>query len=47
LKGDLPEGHEQGDDSKIRRDLPARYVSLGAISADLGAPAHRWAGGEQ
>ena len=47
LKDDLPDGHEVGDDSKIRRDLPTRYVSLGEISADLGAPAHRWAGGEQ
>ena len=47
LKGDLPDGHELGDDSKIRRDLPTRHVSLGDISANLGAPAHRWTGGEQ
>ena len=47
LKGDLPDGHELGDDSKIRRDLPSRYVLLGEISENLGAPAHRWNGGEQ
>lgn len=47
LKGDLPDGHELGDDSKIRRDLPTRHVSLGDISANLGAPSHRWTGGEQ
>ena len=47
LSGDLPEGHEQGDDSKIRRDLPERFVRLGEVSANLGAPAHRWNGGEQ
>ena len=47
LKGDLPDGHELGDDSKIRRDLPVRHISLGDISANLGAPAHRWTGGEQ
>lgn len=47
LSGDLPEGHEQGDVSKIRRALPQRFVRLGEISANLGAPAHRWNGGEQ
>ena len=47
LSGDLPEGHEAGDDSKIRRPLPQRFVRLGEISANLGAPAHRWNGGEQ
>ncbi|MAK78494.1 MAG: 50S ribosomal protein L13 [Euryarchaeota archaeon] len=47
LSGDLPEGHENGDDSKIRRELPLRFVRLGDISANLGAPAHRWIGGEQ
>ena len=47
LKGDLPEGHVRGDDSKIRRDLPTRYITLGEVSSDLGAPAHRWMGGEQ
>ena len=47
LSVDLPEGHEQGDDSKIRRELPERFVRLGEISANLGAPVHRWAGGEQ
>ncbi|MCS5538293.1 MAG: hypothetical protein NZ770_09325, partial [Candidatus Poseidoniaceae archaeon] len=46
LDGELPDGHEKGDDSKIRRDLPNRYVSLGDISAALGAPVHRWNGGE-
>ena len=40
-------GTEAGDDSKIRRDLPTRFVRLGDISANLGAPAHRWNGGEQ
>ena len=47
LSGDLPEGHEPGDDSKIRRGLPVRFVSLGEISANLGAPIHRWNGGDQ
>ena len=45
--GDLPEGHQHGDDSKFRRDLPDRYIRLGDVSADLGAPAHRWTGGDQ
>ena len=47
LSGELPEGHENGDDSKFRRDLPERFITLGEISADLGAPSHRWNGGEQ
>lgn len=47
LSGDLPEGHQAGDDSKIRRNLPMRFVRLGEISANLGAPSHRWIGGEQ
>ncbi len=47
LAGDLPEGHQHGDDSKFRRDLPERFIRLGDISADLGAPTHRWTGGEQ
>ena len=47
LSGDLPEGHQHGDDSKFRRDLPDRYVRLGEVSAHLGAPTHRWNGGEQ
>lgn len=44
--GDLPDGHEQGDRSAFERPLPDRYMRLGEISANLGAPAHRW-GGEQ
>jgi len=47
LESDLPEGHESGDDSKIRRALPDRFILLGDISANLGAPTHRWTGGEQ
>lgn len=47
LTGDLPEGHLSGDDSKIRRPLPQRFVRLGDVSANLGAPSHRWNGGEQ
>ncbi len=47
LSGDLPEGHEHGDDSKIRKGEPDRFVSLGDISHNLGAPSHRWAGGDQ
>ena len=47
LAGDLPEGHQHGDDSKFRRDLPERFIRLGDISADLGAPTNRWTGGEQ
>ena len=47
LDGDLPDGHERGDDSKIRRGVPERFVSLGDISHNLGAPSHRWNGGDQ
>ena len=47
LDGDLPEGHEHGDDSKIRKGVPERFVSLGDISHNLGAPSHRWTGGDQ
>lgn len=47
LESDLPEGHESGDDNKIRRALPERFILLGDISANLGAPTHRWNGGEQ
>ena len=47
LESELPDGHELGDDSKIRRALPDRFILLGDISANLGAPAHRWTGGEQ
>ena len=47
LESDLPDGHESGDDSKIRRALPDRFILLGEISANLGAPTHRWTGGEQ
>ena len=47
LSGELTEGHENGDDSKFRKDLPERFITLGEISADLGAPSHRWNGGEQ
>ncbi|GIR77151.1 MAG: 50S ribosomal protein L13 [Methanobacteriota archaeon] len=47
LTGDLPEGHEHGDDSKFRRNLPDRFIRLGDVSANLGAPAHRWTGGDQ
>ena len=47
LSGDLPEGHEHGDDSRIRRGEPNRFVSLGDISQNLGAPSQRWTGGGQ
>ena len=47
LAGDLPEGHQNGDVSKIRKGMPERFIRLGDISADLGAPTHRWDGGEQ
>ena len=47
LSGDLPDGHQAGDDSKIRKSTPERFLSLGDISANLGAPSHRWTGGEQ
>ena len=47
LTSGMPEGHVEGDDSKIRKSLPESYVRLGDISASLGAPAHRWTGGEQ
>ena len=47
LASGMPEGHVEGDDSKIRKSLPESYVRLGDISASLGAPSHRWTGGEQ
>ena len=47
LASGMPEGHVEGEDSNIRKPLPESYVSLGDISASLGAPAHRWTGGEQ
>ena len=47
LTGDLPDGHEHGDDSKIRKGAPESFVSLGDISQNLGAPSHRWTGGDQ
>lgn len=47
LASGMPEGHVEGDDSKIRKSLPESYVRLGDISASLGAPAHRWTGGDQ
>jgi large subunit ribosomal protein L13 len=46
LDGGLPDGHSQGDDSKIRRALPNKFVRLGDISTALGAPTHRWSGGD-
>lgn len=47
LASGMPEGHVEGEDSNIRKPLPESYVSLGDISASLGAPAHRWTGGDQ
>lgn len=47
LASGMPDGHVEGDDSNIRKSLPESYVRLGDISASLGAPAHRWTGGEQ
>ena len=47
LASGMPEGHLEGDDTNIRKSLPESYVRLGDISASLGAPAHRWTGGEQ
>jgi len=42
-----PDGHQQGDDSKIRKAASASFVSLGEISHNLGALSHRWTGGDQ
>jgi large subunit ribosomal protein L13 len=47
LASGMPEGHVEGEDSNIRKPLPESYVSLGDISASLGALAHRWNGGDQ
>jgi large subunit ribosomal protein L13 len=47
LASGMPEGHVEGEDNNIRKPLPESYVSLGDISASLGAPAHRWNGGDQ
>ena len=46
LSGDsLPEGHEMGDLSGVTRPLPGRFMKLGKISENLGAPMHRIGGG--
>ena len=47
LSGDLPDGHQQGDVSKISKAASQSFVSLGEISHNLGAPSHRWTGGDQ
>ena len=36
LSGDLPDGCEWGDSTKIDRPLPERFVRLGEISKELG-----------
>ena len=41
LSGDLPDGCEWGDSSKIERPLPQRFVRLGEISKELGVNV-RW-----
>ena len=41
LSGDLPDGCEWGDSSKIERPLPERFVRLGEISKELGVKV-RW-----
>ena len=42
LSDGMPEGHKEGDVSVIKRGLPDRFVRLGEVSANLGAPTHRW-----
>ena len=42
LNGDLPENHVSGDTSKIKRNLPERFMRLGEVSIAMGAPGHRW-----
>ncbi len=47
LSGDeLPDGHQLGESPSLVRGLPERFVRLGDISESLGAPTHRWNGGE-
>ena len=41
LSGDLPDGCEWGDSSKIERPLPERFVRLSDISKELGVTV-RW-----
>ena len=41
LSGDLPDGCEWGDSTKIERPLPERFVRLGDISKELGVTV-RW-----
>ena len=41
LSGDLPDGCEWGDSSKIERPLPERFVRLSDISKELGVTG-RW-----
>ena len=41
LSGDLPDGCEWGDATKIERPLPERFVRLGEISKELGVTV-RW-----
>ena len=43
LRGEeLPENHVSGDVSKIKKELPERFMRLGDISIAIGAPGHRW-----
>jgi len=45
LSGDgLPDGHVMGDMSQLTRALPLKFVQLGKISENLGAPMSRIGG---
>ena len=46
LRDELPDGHQHGESDSLKRGLPERFVRLGEISESLGAPTHRWNGGE-
>mgnify|MGYP001263068363 FL=1 len=39
---ELPENHVFGDLSEIKKALPERFMRLGEVSIEMGAPGHRW-----
>ncbi len=43
LSGDkLPDNHVLGDLSEVKKSLPEKFMRLGEISIEMGAPGHRW-----
>ena len=42
LSGELPDGHILGDLSEVKKSLPERFMRLGDVSIEMGAPGHSW-----